>query len=323
MLSTYALNGASAQEEQIPEETANDAAAIWAEREADGQSDRPDEDPADARRSPLMKRPKYILGNGTESMSRGATRRPQQEPFDIEEIGSGGKNADGIPDLIDKGGAESHEDRGQEKSAPEGPPSEGLAPPSMEGEAMDRELDGDWEPDLSLDPLAEDETVGLDDCTYEFFSKLPVQKAEEPNGEDLREKLRGILKGAPGPQSGGQLSAEEKADLEDFLQNIGQHTHDPEIFVAGSFNRHLPAWEELLKGSKRETSRRVLKILRSGVKPQFIGTGETEAKKLDQIRAMLRGVKTPGGPESLLTGQVPHEVEFATTGPSTTTSPSR
>jgi hypothetical protein len=137
------------------------------------------------------------------------------------------------------------------------------------------------------------------------------RRAEEPNGEDLREKLRGILKGAPGPQSGGQLSAEKKADLKDFLQNIGQHTHDPKKFVAGSFNRHLPAWEELLKGSKREISRRVLKILRSGVKPQFIGTGETEAKKLDQIPAMLRGVKTPDGPESLLTRQVLHEVEFA------------
>jgi hypothetical protein len=97
VLGTYALNGASAQEEQNPEETANDAAAIWAEREADGQSNRLDEDPADARRSPLMKRPKYILENGTEDESREATRRPQQEPFDIEEIGSGGKNADGIP----------------------------------------------------------------------------------------------------------------------------------------------------------------------------------------------------------------------------------
>jgi hypothetical protein len=69
--------------------------------------------------------------------------------------------------------------------------------------------------------------------------------------------------------------------------------------------------EEPLKGSTRESSKRVLKILKAGVKPQFVGTGETEQKKLDQVREMLRRVVAHGQVEGMLEGQVPHEVEFA------------
>lgn len=198
-----------------------------------------------------------------------------------------------------------------EPSALPMPAADGLSPSPLEDREIENEAEEDNMPDLVLDPLAQDEPVSLEGCTYEFFLGLSVRKAEEPHGETLKEQLRDILRSAPGPQNGSQLSAEEKADLEHWLDNVQAHTHNPDEFVAGSFNRHLPAWEELLKGSKRDTSQRVLKILRSGVKPQFVGTGETERKKLDQVRAMLRGVVPPGMVESFLSGQVPHEVEFA------------
>lgn len=190
-------------------------------------------------------------------------------------------------------------------------PAEGLAPQEVEGEGPQNEDEEDSELDLGSDPLAENEPVSIEGCTYEFFSSLSVRKAEAPDGDALREQLREVLKSAPGPRNGSELTAEEKADLEHWLRNVNEHTHDPEKFVAGSFNRHLPAWEELLQGSKRESSQQVLKILKSGVKPQFIGTGETEPKKLEQVKSMLRRAVAPGSVEGMLNGQVPHEVEFA------------
>jgi hypothetical protein len=92
---------------------------------------------------------------------------------------------------------------------------------------------------------------------------------------------------------------------------VHEHTHDPKQFVAGSFNRHLLEWEELLKDPSRESSQKVLKILRNGVKPQFVGTRETEPRKLEQIWAMPKRVVAPGRVESMLEGRVPHKVEFA------------
>ncbi|GAQ90234.1 Reverse transcriptase [Klebsormidium nitens] len=79
------------------------------------------------------------------------------------------------------------------------------------------------------------------------------------------------------------MSAEMKGELETWVRNVGDHTSDPEKFVAGSFGRHFPAWQKLLKDSKRESSKRVLKMLAAGIKPQFVGTEDAEPKKREQV----------------------------------------
>jgi hypothetical protein len=168
------------------------------------------------------------------------------------------------------------------------PAEEGLFPPSTDGGELSSEEE-DMAPDLASDPLVEEEPVSLNGCTYEFFSGLKVRRSEAPDADGIRARLREVLGRAPGPKDGSQLSGEEKANLDDWLQNVREQTHDPEQFVAGSFNRHLPAWEELLKDSSRESSQKVLKILRAGVKPQFVGTRETEPKKLEQVRPCSGG----------------------------------
>jgi hypothetical protein len=200
----------------------------------------------------------------------------------------------------------------EERLALPGLPPEGLSPPLAECGELGGEDEEDVTPDLASDPLAEEgKHVSVERCTYQFFSRLQVRTTESPDRDALKERLRDVLRRAPGPGDGSQLSGEEKADIEDWLRNVNEHPLDPEEFVAGSFNRHLPAWEELLKGSTKESSQRVLKIPKAGVKPRFVGTGETEPKKLDQVREMLRRVVPPGRVESMLEGQVPHEVEFA------------
>ncbi|GAQ86252.1 DNA/RNA polymerase superfamily protein with reverse transcriptase domain [Klebsormidium nitens] len=67
----------------------------------------------------------------------------------------------------------------------------------------------------------------------------------------------------------------------------------------------------MLKDSKRESSRRVLKLLRTGIKPQFVGTAEADRKKIEQVRATLARESAPRKEvEAKLTGRVPQEVEF-------------
>jgi hypothetical protein len=255
------------------------------------------------------------LGRKTTVSSNGSSERIRETP--PLELGRGQPD-DATPTSTGSEGRADEQPIADAGSIKEGrpalpePPADGLFPPLAECGELGGEDEEDMTPNLTTDPLAgEGEYVSLEGCTYEFFSGLRVRRAKPPDGDALKEKLRDVLRRAPGPQDGSQLSSKEKADIEDWLRNVNEHTLDPEEFVAGSFNRHLPAWEELLKGSTRESSKRVLKILKAGVKPQFVGTGETEQKKLDQVRGMLRRVVAPGQVEGMLEGQVPHEVEFA------------
>jgi hypothetical protein len=51
-------------------------------------------------------------------------------------------------------------------------------------------------------------------------------------------------------------------------------------------------------------------MLGAGLKPQFVGTAEAEPKKLEQVRAMLARKASLEKVEELLSGSVPHQVEF-------------
>jgi hypothetical protein len=107
-----------------------------------------------------------------------------------------------------------------------------------------------------------------------------------------------------------QFDPKQVAEDQNFLDNVEDHILDADKFVAGSFQNHLPAWEELLKESKRQTSKKVLKWVREGVKPVFDGTQNTEPKKMKRVSSLLRGAVPKGQVESFLKGNLPHEIEF-------------
>ncbi|GAQ82637.1 putative Reverse transcriptase [Klebsormidium nitens] len=182
-------------------------------------------------------------------------------------------------------------------------------PPSPESIAPEMEQD-ESEPDLVSDPLVRGSATVLQNCSHQFFMGLKVRSAATPDKEQLRKAMRETLDLAPGPKTGEEMTQEQKAEIEDWLKNVGAHAYDPDQFVAGSFERHLPAWEEMLKDSKRESSKRVLKMLRSGVRPQFVGTDEADTKKREQVQSMLARTVGAAEVDAMLTGQVPHPVEF-------------
>ncbi|GAQ91773.1 Hypothetical protein KFL_008500020, partial [Klebsormidium nitens] len=51
-------------------------------------------------------------------------------------------------------------------------------------------------------------------------------------------------------------------------------------------------------------------MLRNGVKPQFVGTDEADAKKREQVESMLARAVGTAEVDAMLSGQVPHPVEF-------------
>jgi hypothetical protein len=54
----------------------------------------------------------------------------------------------------------------------------------------------------------------------------------------------------------------------------------------------------------------VLRWLRQGISPSFVGTSGTDPKKLEQVRSLLRRTVSAGQVESYLTGGVPRAIEF-------------
>lgn len=205
------------------------------------------------------------------------------------------------PDGAHKRGSEP----GTDGTPPE-PPGHSTAPEGIPPQAEQDE----WEPDLVGDPLTEAKVELIEKCTYVFFAGLKIRQAPVPDAEQLRRAMKETLNTAPGPASEVDLADGEKAELEAWVKDVARHTYDSEKFVAGSFGRHLPAWEEMLKDSTRESSKKVLKMLRNGVKPQFVGTAEADSHKREQVRTMLARKYSPGEVEAKLNGQVPHEVEF-------------
>jgi hypothetical protein len=117
--------------------------------------------------------------------------------------------------------------------------------------------------------------------------------------------LTEIEAGPPGSDIG-----EMTEGLLDWLRSVKNRVHPVENFVAGSFGRHIAAWEELLADSNRPASKTVLSWLKSGVKPSFVGTAECDPKKLERVKRMLSRVVSSSRVEEWLSRQVPHPTEF-------------
>jgi hypothetical protein len=162
--------------------------------------------------------------------------------------------------------------------------------------------------DVRDDPPTEALARALEMCSYESLSRLTVRSHQTRPAEALKSGVRQVLQEMDeNPQ---QFDPKQVAEDQDFLDNVKDHILDADKFVAASFQNHLPAWEELLKESRRHTSKKVLKWIREGVKPVFDGTQNTEPKKMKRVRSLLRGAVPKGQVESFLKGNLLHEIEF-------------
>lgn len=97
---------------------------------------------------------------------------------------------------------------------------------------------------------------------------------------------------------------------EAFLDNVGEHIQDANEFVAGSFQNSYPAWEELLAGSRRQMSKKVLQWIREGVQPVFDGVESAEKAKLNRVKSLLRHAVPKNQIEAYLKGTIPHKIQF-------------
>lgn len=146
-----------------------------------------------------------------------------------------------------------------------------------------------------------------EECNYESLLKLKVRSHVTRSGEMLRAAVRETLREMNQTPT---LSEKDVAADELFLQEIEEHILDAERFVAGSFQNNLAAWEELLSGSSRQLSRKVLKWIRDGVQPIFDGTQSTNPAKMRRVRSFLRRAVPKDKVEEFLSGKLPHEIEF-------------
>jgi hypothetical protein len=179
--------------------------------------------------------------------------------------------------------------------------------------------DEDLEPDVHQDPLSDRKLSHAAQCSIEALSSIPIRQAPGRDDVAMRAELRDVITETRS-RDRSDFTSEEKARMESWLERLSDHVHDPEEFVSGSFGRSLPAWKELLDGSPRNTSRKVLRWLEDGVKPEFVGTAQADPKKLEQVRAMLVRQSLPARWRSFFKARCPTKSISKTTSPSTTTS---
>jgi hypothetical protein len=161
----------------------------------------------------------------------------------------------------------------------------------------------DLEVDIFSDPLVEPLPCSMGSAP-EVSQAYSPRRAVTPDQDLLRAGDRSVLSKLERKASGAPSAEQQRKDKE-WVENAGKLILKEEDFVAGGFGRHLAAWEELLKDSDRASSKKVIKWLRQGVSPSFVGTGNTDPKKLEQVRALLRRTVPTNQVESYLSGDVP------------------
>jgi hypothetical protein len=145
-------------------------------------------------------------------------------------------------------------------------------------------------------------------CNYETLSRLVVREHVQTDEAKLKREVRDVLKKMSNPPEA--FEKEQVSSDQNFLETVGERILDSERFVAGSFRNCFPAWEELLKESKRHSSKKVLKWIKEGVQPIFEGVQNTEPAKLNRVRGLLRHAVPTQQVKAYLTGVLPHNIIF-------------
>lgn len=112
------------------------------------------------------------------------------------------------------------------------------------------ELHGELpEIDADLDP-PQNPPGPISECGYASLSRLGVREHVKADGEALKRGVREVLDQMEAPPE--KFTSETVATDEAFLDSVGDRILNSEEFVAGSFQNSYPAWEELLRNSKRQ-----------------------------------------------------------------------
>jgi hypothetical protein len=162
--------------------------------------------------------------------------------------------------------------------------------------------------DADLEPPENPPEASSKVCNYASLSRLTVRRHEKPDASALKRDVRNVLNQMSTPPE--EFDESQINSDETFLRSIKDHILDLDKFVAGSFQNAYPAWEELLAESKRQSSRKVLKWIREGVRPIFEGVANTEPSKLKRVRGLLRHAVPPQQVEAYLKGELPHQIAF-------------
>jgi hypothetical protein len=161
--------------------------------------------------------------------------------------------------------------------------------------------------DLDADPLVE-QGEGPSHQRLDQVDQIRPRKLTAPEPETQAKAVKDILKAIesepdePGPT---MIAETEKA-----IENLQECFPNAEQFVAGSFQAFLPAWQALLSGSKRASSRQVLTWLKHGFVPKFVGTTDAPERNKKAVSAMLKKVMTAEQAEKYLQAKYPGRVEF-------------
>jgi hypothetical protein len=182
------------------------------------------------------------------------------------------------------------------------------APVDFTGERPDQAQHEIVEIDAEDDPPEDPPENQLRPCNYENLSRLEVRRSVQRPESELRTGVRTVLNAMSEPPK--SFGEKMRAENEGFLDSISDHVQNAEEFVAGSFGNASAAWEELLRESKRQSSKKVLKWIKEGVKPVFEGVANCEVSKLNKVRGLLGHSVPKGQVEELLWGVLPHEIEL-------------
>ncbi|GAQ85833.1 putative DNA/RNA polymerases [Klebsormidium nitens] len=145
-------------------------------------------------------------------------------------------------------------------------------------------------------------------CTEENVSNLQMREPLAPDPTFLRSGVEQVLAELQ-VMANGSAVIDELADV-DWIQNVNSHVLDSEEFVAGSFNSHAAAWEKLTESSSRASTKTVIGIIKNGLKPSFVGTQDASDQKRKRVVGMLRRVVRKEEISKLLSGRLPHQIEF-------------
>jgi hypothetical protein len=179
----------------------------------------------------------------------------------------------------------------------------------------DEKEEGAWEKgtemeellDIETDPFGKEDN-GLDAEWEERVRRIPVRIARPPAEQQQRAKIWELLleiEFEPEEPDEGRVT-----EALNWLQNLPEGILDHEQFVAQSFSTYLPAWEQLLENSPRESAKAVLSWLRRGFKPRFVGTEGAKQQKPDIVRAILMRIVPKEQVKVFLSGKYLHKVQF-------------
>lgn len=166
----------------------------------------------------------------------------------------------------------------------------------------------DEQVDVESDPLASVTKPGPTSEWEKEMQSISPREIEVPLADQQIERIQSLLRRIESEKEEPDESA--IADLIREIQGIGHNIPDHETFVAGSFQKFYPAWNELLGRSGRKSSKSILSWLRNGYRPRFEGSQNAKPEKLKVVRAMLEKVVGQERVDAYLTGVRPKRIEF-------------